>query len=98
MSSNSEISKTLAACLISPNVSDANLEPANIVDTMHSAARAIASLSKAVSDGPYEATDKPGNINSLVDAGLYIGEGLREIAKSIDRLAATVEGARGGNQ
>ena len=42
------IAKTLAACLISPNVADANAEPANIVDALAMIAGAIQELAAAV--------------------------------------------------
>lgn len=50
MSANSEIAQAITDVLISPNVPDANLEPANLVDTTQRIATAIFELAGAVSE------------------------------------------------
>ena len=48
-------------CFISPNVSDANFEPANLVDVVDDVARALFQIAKAI-DGLAEAVRDSGNV------------------------------------
>ena len=43
-----DIAQAIRDCLISPNESDQNLEPANVVDALAAIARAISRLAEAV--------------------------------------------------
>lgn len=54
MSKDREIADALRACLISPNVPDSNLEPANPVDVIAGAGHNIANALKRISDAIIE--------------------------------------------
>jgi hypothetical protein len=43
-------SQVLMECLVSPNESDSNLEPANVVDGLFAIARALRAVAEAIHD------------------------------------------------
>jgi hypothetical protein len=53
-------------CFISPNVSDANFEAANLVDVVHDVANALLQIAKAI-NGLAEAVRDSGNVPDQTD-------------------------------
>jgi hypothetical protein len=53
-------------CFISPNVSDANFEAANLVDVVDDVAKALFQIAKAI-DGLAEAVRDSGNVADRAD-------------------------------
>ena len=83
--STDKVAKAIVDTLISPNVSDANMEAANVVDALDSVANAIRyGLSRL---GNADAATRMG---ALEAHGLAIKEGAEEIASAIRDLADAV--------
>lgn len=84
-----ELVLALERCFISPNVSDSNGEPGNLVDTTDRAARNLYTLAKAIT--PQDAIEYVGRdgarVRSLTEAMIYIGNGLYDIADAIRESA-----------
>lgn len=53
-------------CFISPNVSDDNFEPSNLVDVVDNVAKALSRIAKAI-DGLAEAVRDSGNVADQAD-------------------------------
>lgn len=87
-----EIAESLERCFISPNVSDSNLEPANVVDVIDRAARNLSRIANAIT--PTEAlamqTPSGGRVGSLTEAVIFASESLMKIADAIGDLASAV--------
>jgi hypothetical protein len=77
------LAETLERVLISPNVSDANGEAANIVDT-------LGNLASAVWFGVDHRTDSKKRPNALEFHAETIKEGLESVASAIGDLAAAI--------
>jgi hypothetical protein len=88
MSSNDRVADAIRDTLCSPNVSDSNFEPANVVDALESIARALRQL------GFYGPGDNPGAIEGhsmmLRDGAARISESLGGIASAITDLAEAI--------
>lgn len=83
---------------VSPNVPDANLEPANVVDVIHELAAATRMV--AVSITPNAAPGKDingGHVESLTEAMMGVSESLTSIADAIRDLAEAVR-EHGGHE
>lgn len=78
--------------LESPNVSDSNMESANIVDVFDRVAKQMRKLSCAITpDDAMSGQDAlGGNVGSLTEAVMGVTGGLVRIAESIDGLAEAV--------
>ena len=81
-----DLAEALRACLISPNVCDSNLEPANLIDVLSELARGMNRV------GSGKATEDLGE--SLTHAAERMALSLDSIAASIDNLAYAVEQSR----
>lgn len=79
-------------CFISPNVSDSNLEPANVVDVINRAAHNLDSIAHAITLSGAAAMRTPGGVKveSLTEAGTYMARSLDRIAEAIRDLASAV--------
>jgi hypothetical protein len=92
MSSAPKLDQALTACLISPNVSDSNLEPANVVDVISDGAKAIRYAAKHL--GKEDASDPMGAIEFLArethDASERIADGLSAIAGALEQVAEAI--------
>jgi len=77
---NQALADALYFLLQSPNVSDANMESANLVDTTHQIAKALINVSNRL--GTAQA-----GLNGLEYIGICIREGLHEIATAIAERA-----------
>ena len=86
-------------CFISPNVSDSNLEPANVVDVIDRAARNLDRIAHAITLGGAAAMRTPdgGKVESLTEAGIYVAQSLDRIAEAIRDLASAVRERRDGH-
>lgn len=81
----------ILATLQSPNVTDSNLEPANVVDTLDAIARASRSIALAITPNAAPGTDATGGpVASLTEAVMGVTGGLCRIADAIDNLAEAV--------
>ena len=83
---------TLERCFISPNVSDSNMEPANLVDVMDRAARNLAKIAQAITptDSLPMTTPNGGSVGSLTEGVIFAAESLSKIAEAIDNLACAM--------
>lgn len=80
--------------LESPNVSDRNLEPANVVDALDSLARSTRLIAAAVTPTAVPGTDATGGtVASLTEAVMGVTGGLVRIADAIAELAEAVRDA-----
>lgn len=77
---------------VSPNVSDSNMEPANLVDVVANLAYQTGRIANAVRPPGVAAgnDDCGGHVDSLTEAVMGITTGLCEIASSIRQLADAV--------
>lgn len=85
MASKDVLADTLAELLTSPNVPDANLEPANLVDVVHQVARAILSASRHLGTGdaatPMGAIEAHGKM--MTDAAQKVADAILELAEAV---------------
>jgi hypothetical protein len=91
-----EVAAALRDVLISPNVPDRNLEPANVVDVLHKLAFATRALADAVTV-PATGTDAAGgSVSCLTEAVMGVTEGLHEVAAAVETglggVAAAIDG------
>jgi hypothetical protein len=78
--------------LESPNVSDSNLEPANVVDVLSHLAHATARAANAITPPCAGADTYGGHVESLTEAVMGMTKGLQDIAGAIENLALAVSG------
>lgn len=86
------IANAILHTLVSPNVPDSNLEPANVVDVVNSVANSIRALAKSIlppSAAPNNDASGTG-VDSLTEAVMGATAGLMRIAESIGDLADAV--------
>jgi hypothetical protein len=77
--------------LISPNVADANLEPANVVDVVHQLARATHAVALAITPNASPGKDvNGGHVESLTEAAMGVSQSLQNIADAVSDLAQAV--------
>jgi len=81
VTSTNQIAEALMSSLISPNVSDSNLEPANVVDVLQYIARALHRLGVADASTP---------LGALEAHALVIKEGTAAIAGSLSLIADAI--------
>lgn len=70
----------------SANVSDANLEAANVVDVIHQLACEISKIAHAIDHKPHAIPYRHRDgavVGCLLEAVIFVGEGLHAIADSI---------------
>lgn len=87
----------LERCLISPNVSDSNMEAANLVDVVERAARNLNKIAKSITPqnaAPMKTPDG-GHIESLSESVIYMAVNLGHIAEAIGDLAQAVRESKG---
>lgn len=85
-------SKAIRDTFTSPNVADANLEPANLVDVVHYVARAADRIATAITPRAAPGKDaNGGHVESLTEAVMGMTVGLNAIADAINHLAEAVE-------
>lgn len=90
------VPEAIRAALISPNVPDDNLEPANIVDVVNRLSRmtlhvADAITARAAANG---SDAMGGTVGSLTEAVMGITAGLAKVAEAIHDLAEAVRERR----
>jgi hypothetical protein len=87
-----ELVDSLERCFISPNVSDSNMEPANVVDVIDRAARNLSRIAHAITPTDAAAMKTPdgGRVGSLTEAVIYAANSLTKIAEAIEDLASAV--------
>jgi len=80
-----ELVDSLERCFISPNVSDSNMEPANVVDVIDRAARNLSRIAHAITPTDAAAMKTPdgGRVGSLTEAVIYAADSLTKIAEAI---------------
>jgi hypothetical protein len=76
-----DIAEALRETLISPNVSDSNLEPANVVDVIHSVSRALRWLGNADAARPMGAIEAHGV--AIKEAAEMIASAITDLAEAI---------------
>ena len=89
---NREIAEALENCFISPNVSDSNYEPANLVDVVKSLSvntRRIADSITTLDAIPAE-VGGGGRVGCLTESVLYLGKETGRVADAIFYLADTL--------
>lgn len=86
------VAEAILRTLESPNVSDRNLESANVVDVIAEVSTSIRYLAKAILPGTAVPTgDAAGvHVDSLTEAVMGVTAGLVQIADSIRELADAV--------
>lgn len=87
-----EIVDGLKRCFTSWDVARSDLEPANVVDVIFSAARNLRLIAEAItpSNAAPATTSSGGQVGSLTEAVMYAGQGLASIANAINDLADAV--------
>jgi hypothetical protein len=80
---NSEIARAIQSCLISPNVCDSNLEPANVVDVIDRLASCVRYVGYAI-ELPHHDGEPANGLSHSVE----------KVAKAINNLADAVRGHR----
>jgi hypothetical protein len=92
MKTDKSIEDVMVECFQSPNVLDANLEPANVVDVIHFVNGSLRLIANAIT--PMEACasqDATGNrVRSLTEAVMGISSGAVLMADAINNLADAV--------
>ena len=82
-----DIAQAIKAALISPNVADDNLEPANVVDVLHQLAEAVRFGAMHLGSGNTSSIGGMGAVDAhglrVLRAGELIAEALREVAAAI---------------
>ena len=78
--------QALRETLISPNVPDRNLEPANVVDVLAAVSVSLHQISNAITPVAIPGTDAGGgHVECLTEAVMGITGGLHAIADAINR-------------
>lgn len=92
------LADTLAAVLTSPNVSDSNGEPANLVDAVDSLASAVRFGLKWLGNGDAATTFGAieGHGMAVLEAAGKIESGLESISSAISDLASAIREHSGG--
>jgi len=91
MNSRDQLADAIISSLQSPNVSDSNLEAANVVDVIDSLADSARLIARAITASAAPGTDATGGtVDSLTEAVMGITGGLVRVADSIADLAAAV--------
>ena len=88
-SARTEVAQGLHDVLVSPNVSDSNLEPANIVDVIHQLGRDIVYAAKWLGNG-----DAATPMGALEAHGKAVLDGCADVASAIRELAEAVRESR----
>lgn len=74
--------------LESPNVSDSNMEAANVVDVINAVAQSNMRIARAITSPASAGTDAAGgHVESLTEAVMGITAGLLQVAEAIRELA-----------
>lgn len=88
----SDDAKAIRDAFISPNVWDANGEPANLIDVLEGLPRACQKIAHAISADAAPSNDATGGrVDSLTEAVMGVTAGLVAISRSIDNLALAVQ-------
>lgn len=86
-----DIAASLDRCFISANVSDSNMEPANVVDVIERAANNLNRIAVAITPTVAGATTPNGiYVGSLTEAMIAVADSMARIAESISDLASAV--------
>lgn len=86
------VAKAIRETLISPNVPDSNLEPANMVDVIANLSNGAFRIASAITPVAVAGKDAAGgHVESLTEAVMGLTRGLFAISESIDHLAEAVE-------
>ena len=89
------IGDAIKETLSSPNVSDQNLEPANVVDVISDLANSAGKVANAITAPASGGTDASGvHVESLTEAVMGVTGGLHAIANAIEALAAKEQAMR----
>jgi hypothetical protein len=81
----------------SPNVSDSNLEPANVVDVLDKLAYQARKIADAIAPVAVPGRDAHGgSIECLTEAVMSVGRSLDGVAEGLREIAAAVRETRGG--
>jgi hypothetical protein len=81
----------IRATLSSPNVTDSNLEAANVVDVIDNLAHSVRRVANAITPLGASGTDASGgNVSTLTEAVMGVTAGLHAIAEAIGGLASAV--------
>lgn len=89
-----DFENALRSVFESPNVSDSNMEPANIVDVGARIARSISRLALSITPGSDVSPghdEAGGTVTSLTEAVMGITSGLFRIADAMGRIAEAIE-------
>jgi hypothetical protein len=88
-----QIAEALRETLISPNVSDANLEPANLVDVGNNIARALWCLAR-IDDSEESAGAVQLLAKEIDDGSTIISCSLDRVASALNNIADAIRGRR----
>lgn len=89
------LSDILRACFVSPNVADANMEAANLVDVIDKATYRLAAIAQAITAPVTPGHDATGgNVGCLTEAIMGVTAGLCRIADAITELANAVSSSK----
>lgn len=89
--SGESVHNAILATLMSVNVADNNLEPANVVDVMQRIADGASGVAEAIASPDALMCDENGNrITSLTESVLVLSKCFIRIAESIEHLADAV--------
>ncbi len=92
MTKPSDVANAIVETLRSPNVSDSNFEPANVVDVLNHLGNGAHRIATAITPIAAAGTNASGgHIESLTEAVMGISDGLCAISESINHLAEAVE-------
>ena len=87
------LADAIVQTLQSVNVSDSNLEPANVVDVISHLSSAVVKVANAVASPVPPGIDAAGGtVDCLTEAVMGVTAGLFEIAHAIDRATESEEG------
>lgn len=84
------IAEAILRTLESPNVTDSNFEPANVVDVLARLSRATFSVADAITDQDGVRANEHWSCTSLTSAVVGMTKGLFAISESINSLAEAV--------
>lgn len=88
---NDTLASAIRETLISSNVCDSNLEPANVVDALANIANAGFAIRTAITPRAHPGRDETdGHVESLTEAVMGITAGLVRIADALSDLASAV--------